>query len=130
MVTSLAGRTGHRARGGTLTIEQRVRIRRNHGFAGADLGRGGQRAVRRSPGAAAADEKNRVQRFWRDANAAAVHASLDWDTLSALYGTQQLGSAAAGRVLATPTALPIARGLTPAHRERDSQRAISTERTR
>jgi hypothetical protein len=32
-----------------------------------------------------------VQRFWRDANAAALHTSIDWDTLSALYGTQQLG---------------------------------------
>jgi hypothetical protein len=42
-------------------------------------------------GAAAIDEKNRVQRFWRDANAAALHTSIDWDTLSALYGTQQLG---------------------------------------
>jgi 3-hydroxy-9,10-secoandrosta-1,3,5(10)-triene-9,17-dione monooxygenase len=42
-------------------------------------------------GATAADEKNRVQRFWRDANTAALHSSIDWDTLSALYGTQQLG---------------------------------------
>ena len=42
-------------------------------------------------GATAADEKSRVQRFWRDANTAALHSSIDWDTLSALYGTQQLG---------------------------------------
>ena len=28
---------------------------------------------------------------WRDANTAALHSSIDWDTLSALYGTQQLG---------------------------------------
>jgi hypothetical protein len=42
-------------------------------------------------GAAAADEKNRIQRFWRDANTAALHSSIDWDTLSALYGCQQLG---------------------------------------
>src|SRR6201987_1550377 len=48
------------------------------------------RPVHRS-GASAADEHNRVQRFWRDANAAALHPSIDWDTLSALYGTQQLG---------------------------------------
>jgi resorcinol 4-hydroxylase (FADH2) len=44
-----------------------------------------------SKSAAAIDEKNRVQRFWRDANAAALHSSIDWDTLSALYGSQQLG---------------------------------------
>ncbi len=56
----------------------------------ADLIRSGQRLFAKV-GAAAADEKNRVQRFWRDANTAALHASIDWDTLSALYGTQQLG---------------------------------------
>jgi 3-hydroxy-9,10-secoandrosta-1,3,5(10)-triene-9,17-dione monooxygenase len=76
--------------GGTLDIEQRVRIRRNHGFAARTASEVVNDIFAKS-GAAAADEKNRVQRFWRDANAAALHASLDWDTLSALYGTQQLG---------------------------------------
>ena len=46
MVTSLReGQDVVRA-GGTLDIEQRVRIRRNHGFAGADLVRGRQRDLR------------------------------------------------------------------------------------
>ena len=76
--------------GGTLEIEQRVRIRRNHGFAARTSSEVVNEIFAKS-GAAAADEKNRVQRFWRDANTAALHASLDWDTLSALYGTQQLG---------------------------------------
>ena len=75
---------------GTLDIEQRVRIRRNHGFAARTSAEVVNDLFAKS-GAAAADEKNRVQRFWRDANAAALHASLDWDTLSALYGTQRLG---------------------------------------
>jgi resorcinol 4-hydroxylase (FADH2) len=78
-------------RGGrALEIEQRVRIRRNHGFAARTSAEVLNDIFAKS-GAAAADENNRVQRFWRDANAAALHASLDWDTLSALYGTQQLG---------------------------------------
>jgi len=90
MVTSLSeGQEVVRA-GGTLTIEQRVRIRRNHGFAARTSSEVVNEIFAKS-GAAAADEKNQVQRFWRDANAAALHASIDWDTLSALYGTQQLG---------------------------------------
>ncbi len=90
MVTSLSeGQEIIRA-GGTLEIELRVRIRRNHGFA-ARTSSDVVNEIFQKSGAAAADEKNRVQRFWRDANAAALHASLDWDTLSALYGTQQLG---------------------------------------
>ena len=76
--------------GGTLDVEQRVRIRRNHGFAARTSAEVATDVFAKS-GAAAADEKNRVQRFWRDANVAALHASIDWDTLSALYGTQQLG---------------------------------------
>jgi resorcinol 4-hydroxylase (FADH2) len=90
MVTSLReGQEVVRA-GGTLDTEQRVRIRRNHGFAA----RTSAEVVNDlffKVGAASIDEKSRVQRFWRDANAAALHTSIDWDTLSALYGTQQLG---------------------------------------
>lgn len=90
MLTSLQeGQEVVRA-GGTLDIEQRVRIRRNHGFAARTSSEVVNELFAKS-GAAAADERSRVQRFWRDANAAALHASLDWDTLSALYGIQQLG---------------------------------------
>ncbi len=90
MVTSLREGQDVILAGGTLEIEQRVRIRRNHGFAARSSSDVVNEVFQKS-GAQAADEKNRVQRFWRDANAAALHASLDWDTLSALYGTQQLG---------------------------------------
>ncbi|MET0277890.1 MAG: acyl-CoA dehydrogenase family protein [Pseudorhodoplanes sp.] len=90
MVTSLREGQEIVRDGGTLEIEQRVRIRRNHGFAARTSSDVVNELFQKS-GAAAADEKNPVQRFWRDANAAALHASLDWDTLSALYGTQQLG---------------------------------------
>ncbi|MDT2022295.1 acyl-CoA dehydrogenase family protein [Methylocella sp. CPCC 101449] len=90
MVTSLTEGQEVVRRGGTLEIEQRVRIRRNHGFAGRTAAEVASDIFTKS-GASAADEKNRVQRFWRDATVAAQHASLDWDALSALYGTQQLG---------------------------------------
>lgn len=90
MVTSLQEGQDLVRAGGTLDIEQRVRIRRNHGFA-ARTSAEVVNDIYMKAGAAAADEKNRVQRFWRDANTAATHASIDWDTLSALYGTQQLG---------------------------------------
>jgi 3-hydroxy-9,10-secoandrosta-1,3,5(10)-triene-9,17-dione monooxygenase len=90
MVTSLQEGQEIVGAGGTLDIEQRVRIRRNHGFA-ARTSAEVVNDIFIKVGAAAIDEKNRVQRFWRDANAAALHSSIDWDTLSALYGTQQLG---------------------------------------
>ena len=90
MVTSLQEGQDIVRAGGTLEIEQRVRIRRNHGFAGRTSAEVVNEIYAKS-GAAAADERNRVQRFWRDANTAALHSSIDWDTLSALYGTQQLG---------------------------------------
>ncbi|HWV43120.1 acyl-CoA dehydrogenase family protein [Pseudorhodoplanes sp.] len=90
MVTSLSEGQEIVRNGGTPDIELRVRIRRNHGFA-ARTSSDVVNEIFQKSGAQAADEKNRVQRFWRDANAAALHASIDWDTLSALYGTQQLG---------------------------------------
>jgi 3-hydroxy-9,10-secoandrosta-1,3,5(10)-triene-9,17-dione monooxygenase len=76
--------------GGTPDIELRVRIRRNHGFAARTSSEVVHEIFAKS-GAAAADESNRVQRFWRDASTAALHSSIDWDMLSALYGAQQLG---------------------------------------
>ncbi len=90
MVTSLQEGQDIVAAGGKPDVELRVRIRRNHGFAArtsADV----VYDVFAKAGATAADETNRVQRFWRDATVAALHSSIDWDALSALYGTQQLG---------------------------------------
>ena len=57
----------------------------------AHLVGGRQRDLRQVGRGCEPDEKNRIQRFWRDANTAALHSSIDWDTLSALYGCQQLG---------------------------------------
>ena len=90
MVTSLREGQDIVLAGGAPDIELRVRIRRNHGFAGRTSAEVVNEIFNKS-GAAAADEKSRVQRFWRDANTAATHASIDWDMLSAMYGTQRLG---------------------------------------
>jgi 3-hydroxy-9,10-secoandrosta-1,3,5(10)-triene-9,17-dione monooxygenase len=90
MVTSLREGQDIVLAGGAPDIELRVRIRRNHGFAGRTSTEVVNEIFNKS-GAAAADEKSRVQRFWRDANTAATHASIDWDMLSAMYGTQRLG---------------------------------------
>jgi len=90
MVTSLQEGQDIVRGGGTLDVEQRVRIRRNHGFAARTSAEVVNDIYAKS-GATAADEKNRVQRFWRDANTAAMHSSIDWDALSAMYGTHQLG---------------------------------------
>ena len=42
-------------------------------------------------GAAGSDLAAPLQRFWRDANAAALHLSLDWEPIAAMYGQERLG---------------------------------------
>lgn len=76
--------------GGTPDQELRVRIRRNHGFAGRTAAEVTHTVFHKS-GAAAADLGYEVQRFWRDANTAALHSSIDADMLYEMYGTDRLG---------------------------------------
>jgi len=64
MLTSLCEGQDVVRSGGTLEIEQRVRIRGNHGFAGRTSSEVVNEIYAKS-GAAAPDEKNRIQRFWR-----------------------------------------------------------------
>jgi resorcinol 4-hydroxylase (FADH2) len=90
MLTSLQEGEQVLLAGGKLTIEQRTRIRRNHGFAASTSGDVTHEIYGKS-GAAAADLSFKVQRFWRDSNSAALHASIDWDMLAEMYGTQMLG---------------------------------------
>lgn len=89
MLTSLVEGEEVIASGGTLTIEQRTRIRRNHGFAGRTAAEVTNELYNKS-GAAAAELGFKVQRFWRDANTAATHSSIDADMLYEMYGTQML----------------------------------------
>jgi resorcinol 4-hydroxylase (FADH2) len=90
LLTSLAEGEAVVRSGGTLTVEQRTRIRRNQGFAGHKGAEAATTLFGKS-GARAADNSLAVQRFWRDANTAALHATIDWDNNAEMYGTQQLG---------------------------------------
>lgn len=90
MVSSLRDGADKVRAGTALSVEERVTIRRNHGFAcrtAVDV----VNDIFAKSGAQAADTSQTVQRFWRDANAAGLHASLDYDMLSSMWGMKRLG---------------------------------------
>ena len=73
-----------------LTPAERIRIRRDIGFAA-------QQAVHavnllfEGAGGSATSLDTPIQRFWRDINAAARHASLEVQAIYALYGEERFG---------------------------------------
>jgi alkylation response protein AidB-like acyl-CoA dehydrogenase len=73
-----------------LEIGERVAIRRNQGFA-AKQSVAVVNDLFAKEGAAGSDLAAPLQRFWRDVNAAALHLSLDWEAIAAMYGQQKLG---------------------------------------
>ena len=78
------------AAGNELTQMQRARNKGDLGFA-AQLS---LRAVDRmfeASGGGGLFRHGRVQRFWRDAHAGAMHISMNWDAVGALYGRVSLG---------------------------------------
>ena len=78
------------AAGKELTEMQRARNKGDLGFA-TQLS---LRAVDRmfeSSGGGGLFRHGRVQRFWRDAHAGAMHISMNWDAVGALYGRIALG---------------------------------------
>ena len=77
-------------RGVPLEIGERVAIRRNQGFA-AKQSVAVVNDLFAKEGAAGSDLAAPLQRFWRDVNAAALHLSLDWEAIAAMYGQQKLG---------------------------------------
>jgi resorcinol 4-hydroxylase (FADH2) len=78
------------AAGDTLSIEQRTRIRRDSAYAARSCAEAATALFAKS-GARGADQSGTVQRFWRDASTAALHATIDWDMVAEMYGTQALG---------------------------------------
>jgi resorcinol 4-hydroxylase (FADH2) len=90
MLTSLQEGEALVAAGETLSIEQRTRIRRNQGYAARTCAEAATALFAKS-GARGADQSGAVQRFWRDASTAALHATIDWDMVAEMYGTQALG---------------------------------------
>ena len=73
-----------------MEVAERVTIRRNQGFA-AQQSVAVVNDLFAKEGAAGSDLAAPLQRFWRDINAAALHLSLDWDALAAMYGQLKLG---------------------------------------
>jgi alkylation response protein AidB-like acyl-CoA dehydrogenase len=78
------------ADGLAISIEQRIRNRRDHAFA-ARLSRDAVEAVFASVGGAGLSLNQPIQRMWRDANAIARHISLNWDAVSSMVGQYLLG---------------------------------------
>jgi len=68
-----------------ISVEQRIRNRRDHAFA-ARLSRDAVDAVFACVGGAGLALDQPIQRMWRDANAISRHISLNWDAVSSMVG--------------------------------------------
>jgi alkylation response protein AidB-like acyl-CoA dehydrogenase len=90
LLTSVTAAENKLRRGIPLEVAERVAVRRNQGFA-AQQSVAVVNDLFAREGAAGSDLAAPLQRFWRDANAAALHLSLDWETLAAMDGQLKLG---------------------------------------
>jgi alkylation response protein AidB-like acyl-CoA dehydrogenase len=78
------------ARGGTVDVSMRMRNRLTHSFSTRLLVQAVD-AVFLAAGGSALGLTHPVQRFWRDIHAASSHISLNWDSVSAMYGQHVFG---------------------------------------
>lgn len=78
------------ARGERLTVEQRARNKGDLGFA-TRLAKQAVDHLFEASGAGGLLNRSRVQRFWRDVHAGALHISLKWEAVGVLYGRVMLG---------------------------------------
>ena len=76
--------------GQPLSVDQRIRNRRDHAFA-ARLARDAVEAVFSAVGASGLASNQPIQRMWRDANAIVRHITLNWDAVSSMVGQHLLG---------------------------------------
>lgn len=76
--------------GRTLTMEERVALRRDQAFA-VKLAVQATDVLNASTGGAGLYLTDPVQRAWRDANAVGRHVSLNWDAVGTMYGQMVLG---------------------------------------
>jgi 3-hydroxy-9,10-secoandrosta-1,3,5(10)-triene-9,17-dione monooxygenase len=90
LLNSVAAAEEKVRRGAALEVGERITIRRNQGFA-AKQSVAVVNDLYAKDGAAASDLGAPLQRFWRDANAAALHLSLDWEAIASMYGQHKLG---------------------------------------
>ena len=77
-------------RGETISVEARIRNRRDHAFA-ARLSRDAVEAVFSAVGGNGLALDQPIQRMWRDSNAIVRHISLNWDAVSSMVGQYLLG---------------------------------------
>jgi resorcinol 4-hydroxylase (FADH2) len=73
-----------------LSVDQRIRNRRDHAFA-ARLARDAVEAVFAAVGGSGLSLDQPIQRMWRDSNAIARHITLNWDAVSSMVGQHLLG---------------------------------------
>lgn len=78
------------AEGRELTIEQRARNKGDLGFA-ARMAVNAVDVLFQASGGGGLFTEGRIQRYWRDAHAGAMHVSMNWDAVGALYGRVTLG---------------------------------------
>jgi resorcinol 4-hydroxylase (FADH2) len=76
--------------GQTLSVDQRIRNRRDHAFA-ARLARDAVEAVFSAVGGGGLALDQPIQRMWRDSNAIVRHITLNWDAVSSMVGQHLLG---------------------------------------
>ena len=76
--------------GKALSIDQRIRNRRDHAFA-ARLARDAVDTLFAAVGGNGLALDQPIQRMWRDSNAIARHITLNWDAVSSMVGQHLLG---------------------------------------
>ncbi|SNT31109.1 Acyl-CoA dehydrogenase [Noviherbaspirillum humi] len=76
--------------GQKISVEHRIRNRRDHAFA-AKLSREAIDALFTCVGGAGLALSQPLQRMWRDGNAISKHISLNWDAVSSMCGQHLLG---------------------------------------
>jgi alkylation response protein AidB-like acyl-CoA dehydrogenase len=73
-----------------ISIDQRIRNRRDHAFA-VKLSCQAANALYEAVGGAGLFLSSGIQRAWRDVHAIAKHISLNWDAVGSMYGQHRLG---------------------------------------
>ena len=76
--------------GRPLSVDQRIRNRRDHAFA-ARLARDAVDTLFSAVGGAGLGLDQPIQRMWRDSNAIVRHITLNWDAVSSMVGQHLLG---------------------------------------
>lgn len=76
--------------GQKILVARRITCKRNQAIA-TRMAVNAANTLYEGAGGAGLLAENRIQRAWRDANAVARHAGLNWDVLLSLYGSHVLG---------------------------------------